>query len=103
MQGQPEKAGRINRVSADEVETLVAKSLRDRLKPSTGLDCKSLIEAHVTRVDLRADRMIIDLKPSPLSKGARRGRLGVARLSDLPAEWPRQYRALGLTPPSSTK
>jgi DNA invertase Pin-like site-specific DNA recombinase len=73
LQGQSEKAGHINRVPAEEIETLVAKSVRDRLKLSDKLDIKTLIETHVARVDLRTDRLIVDLTPA-VTKATGKGR-----------------------------
>jgi site-specific DNA recombinase len=61
VQGQSEKAGSISRVSAPEIEALVTKSVRDRLSLSAGLDDKYLVQNHITRVDLRPDRLIIEL------------------------------------------
>jgi hypothetical protein len=71
-QGQPQKAGRISRVSAEEIESLVVNSVRDHLKSANDIDAKTLIETTVARVDLRPDRLIIGLsKTEP--NGHRRG------------------------------
>jgi DNA invertase Pin-like site-specific DNA recombinase len=69
VQGQAEQAGSINRVSAPVIETLVTKSVRDHLSPSAELDDRALIQNHVTRVDLRPGRVVIDLAKS---KGKKR-------------------------------
>ena len=74
-QGQPEQAGSISRISAPEVEALVTKSVRDERGPSVDLDGKALVQNHVTRVDLRPDRLVIEL----LRGAARRERNALAR------------------------
>jgi DNA invertase Pin-like site-specific DNA recombinase len=64
VQGQPEKAGHINRVPAEEIEALVIRSTRDRLRLPDRLDTKTLIDTYVARVSLRTDRLIVDLTPA---------------------------------------
>jgi hypothetical protein len=61
VQGQSEEAGSISRISAPEIEALVSKSVRDHLGLSVDLDDKALVQDHVTRVDLRPDRLVIGL------------------------------------------
>jgi hypothetical protein len=202
-QALPDQAGSIGRVPANEVEATVATAARAHLvKPAIKDDDRSLIRDHVTRVEVHADRLVIDFseKGAPSTKRKRRPRrievlwrkppskrrreillpegstaeahrpmrsetrallvsaiaqgrrwlnelatdaaitvdgiarrercsvrkvnmtlsltflapslvkaaiegrlprgIGVTRLADLPSEWPRQYHALGLTPPS---
>src|SRR5215510_9478135 len=61
LQGQPERAGSVSRVPAPEIEAFVTKSVRDHLGLSADLDDKALVQNHVTRVNLRPDRLIIAL------------------------------------------
>jgi DNA invertase Pin-like site-specific DNA recombinase len=62
LQGQPEQAGIISRVPADEIESLVAKSVRDHLgNPKTETEDKALIHDHVVRVEVRPERLAIEL------------------------------------------
>jgi hypothetical protein len=68
VQGQSEKAGSISRISAPEIEALVTNSVRDRLSLSADLDDRTLVQNHVTRVDLRPGRVVIELVEM---KGAR--------------------------------
>jgi DNA invertase Pin-like site-specific DNA recombinase len=79
VQGQSEKAGNISRVSAPEIEALVTKSVRDRLGRSADLDDEALVQTHVTRVDLRPGRVVIDLVEMKGARAKRRPqRLDVA-------------------------
>ena len=61
VQGQPEQAGSISRIPAQEIEAVITKSVRDRLGLSVDLDDKALVQNYVTRVDLRPNRLIIEL------------------------------------------
>jgi site-specific DNA recombinase len=62
VQGQAEQAGTVSRVPANEIEALVVKSVRGHLNQSTDAkDDAALIRDHVTRVEIRADRLVIDL------------------------------------------
>jgi len=72
VQGQSEEAGSISRISAQEIEALVTKSVRDHLDLAADLDDKALVQNHVTRVDLRPDRLIIELAEMKGTKGKQR-------------------------------
>ena len=61
VQGRSEEAGNISRISAPEIEALVTKSVRDWLGLSADLDDKTLVQNHITRVDLRPGRVVIEL------------------------------------------
>jgi site-specific DNA recombinase len=61
VQGQSEEAGSISRISAPEIEARVTKSVRDQLGLSVDLDDKALVQNHVTRVDLRPGRLVVEL------------------------------------------
>src|SRR5712671_5442415 len=52
LQGQSERVGSISRVPAVEIEALVISSVRERLKLSASVDDRSLINTHVTRVEI---------------------------------------------------
>ncbi len=195
VQGRIEQMPSVSRVSALEIESVVAKSLRAVLSRSDDISDVDLIREHVARVTVHVDRLIIALNdhsesnqsitvpwrktpstrkreillPAGMAEAIRpirsesrallvaaiaRGRLwrdelvtnqttsfitiaerencsarkvamtvslaflapglvvaaiegrlphgiGMTRLCNLPAEWPRQYEALGLIPPSS--
>jgi DNA invertase Pin-like site-specific DNA recombinase len=74
-QGEPQKAGRISRVSAGEIEDAVAMAVRDHLNMPDELDAGTLIETSVARVDLRPDRLIVELSRKALKKSGRDIRL----------------------------
>ena len=65
MQGQPDKAAKLNRVPATEIERLILTAVRKHLagKPHNkvgaegphSLNDRELISAHVARVDVQAE------------------------------------------------
>ena len=61
VQGQAEKSGTVSRVPANEIEALVARSIRNHLGQCAGRDDVALIRNHVVRVEVRSDRLIIEL------------------------------------------
>jgi site-specific DNA recombinase len=71
IQGQPDKAAQLNRVSATEIEKLILNTLRKHLasEPHNKLEAegphslndRELISAHVARVDVKRDHLAIQL------------------------------------------
>ena len=71
IQGQPDKAAKLNRVPATEIEKLILSALRKHLagKPhnqveaegSRSLDDKELISAYVARIDVKRDHLAVQL------------------------------------------
>jgi site-specific DNA recombinase len=61
LNGAADRAGSVTRVPAVEIEAVVVKSLREHIKPQRAIDDRALIETHVTRVEVHADRLIIRL------------------------------------------
>lgn len=61
LQGQSENAGAVRRVPANEIETVVANSLRKHLGHDAEEDNAALIRDHVAQVEVRSDRLIIEL------------------------------------------
>jgi site-specific DNA recombinase len=61
IQGLPERAGSVRRVSAPEVETIVIEAVRRRLKDSTAATDHELVNTHVTRVEVHAEQLAIKL------------------------------------------
>jgi site-specific DNA recombinase len=71
IQGQPDKAAKLNRVPATEIEKLILSAVRKHLarKPhnkmeaagADSLNDKELISAHVARVDVKRDHLAIQL------------------------------------------
>jgi DNA invertase Pin-like site-specific DNA recombinase len=72
VQGQSEQAGRISRVPASEIEDLVMRSVRDQFGSSADVDDKALVQSHITRVDLRPDRLVIEFSQMKGAKAKRR-------------------------------
>ena len=64
LQGQPGQAGTISRVPAGEIEQVVLKSAREHLKlPSEKKPDAELVRDHVAKVEVRADRLMLELVP----------------------------------------
>ena len=62
LHGQAGHAGSVRRVPAAEVEALVGHAVREHLKDSAPTDDRDLIRAHVVRVDVQADQLVIELR-----------------------------------------
>jgi hypothetical protein len=72
LQGRTEQAGTVSRVSAKEIEDLVAESVRRHLGRPSGSDGRTIgpsaaqgdvaiVRDHVLRVEVRSDRLIVAL------------------------------------------
>ena len=71
IQGQPDKAAKLSRVPASEIEKLILSALRKHLarrphnqaetEGSRSLNDKELISAHVARVDVKRDHLAVQL------------------------------------------
>src|SRR6201984_832876 len=61
LQGMAGGAGSVCRVPATEIEALVVRSVRERLKPAAPIDDRSLIETHVARVEVQPEQLVIHL------------------------------------------
>jgi site-specific DNA recombinase len=61
LQGQSERAGSISRVPAADIEALVVKSVRERLKLSLSVDDRRLVHTCITRVEIRPGKLVIKL------------------------------------------
>jgi site-specific DNA recombinase len=53
-------------IPATEIEALVAQTVGNHIKPTEPIDDRSLVDAHVARVEVQPDRLVI-----PLVKGAK--------------------------------
>jgi DNA invertase Pin-like site-specific DNA recombinase len=73
VQGRAAQAGSISRVPAREIEALVIRSVRERLKlPVDRADDETLVREHVMRVEVRPDRLLIELAASDDSNARRK-------------------------------
>jgi site-specific DNA recombinase len=61
LQGAAERAGSVRRVPATDVEALVIRSVREHLKPTRPIDDRSLISAHVARVEVQSEQLVVQL------------------------------------------
>jgi site-specific DNA recombinase len=61
LQGRAKQAGTVSRIPADEVEALVAKSVRGHLNESTEIEDAILVHNQVARVEVQSDRLVIEL------------------------------------------
>jgi site-specific DNA recombinase len=61
LKGASEQAGSVRRISAAEVEALVIRSVREHLNLPQRIEDRSLVEAHVARVEVRPDHLMIQL------------------------------------------
>jgi site-specific DNA recombinase len=61
LQGQPERAGGVSRIPAAEIEGLVTRSVREHLNQFEEIEDAVLISTRVGRVEVRSDRLVIEL------------------------------------------
>ena len=61
LKGASEQAGSVRRISAAAVEALVIRSVREHLNLPQRIEDRSLVEAHVARVEVRPDHLMIQL------------------------------------------
>jgi site-specific DNA recombinase len=61
LSGAAERTGSVARVPAAEVETVVAKSVREHVRSQRAVDDRILIETHVIRVEVHTDHLIVKL------------------------------------------
>ena len=74
LQGQPERAGRVNRIPAAEVEGVVLRSVRNRLKQSAEIEDAVIIRTHVARVEVQSDQLVIGLTNEDIRSKTSRSR-----------------------------
>jgi site-specific DNA recombinase len=61
LQGRAKQAGTVRRIPADEIEALVAKSVRGHLNEPTEIADAILVHNHVALVEVQSDRLVIEL------------------------------------------
>src|SRR5258705_4560433 len=61
LQGRAKQAGTVSRIPADEIEALVAKSVRGHLNGPPEIEDAILVYNHVVRVEVQSDRLVIEL------------------------------------------
>src|SRR5947208_5053699 len=61
LQGMAGGAGSVRRAPAADIEALVARSVREHLKPAAPIGDRSLIDTHVARVEVQPEQLVIHL------------------------------------------
>ncbi len=92
IQGQPDKAAKLNRVPATEIEQLILSAVRKHLagkphnkvqaKDPHSLNDKELISAYVTRVDVKQDHLAVQLSAKSERDSATQDRRHSAELDE---------------------
>ena len=68
LNGMTDRAGSVRRVPADEIEKLVTKSVREQFKLEQSIDDRTLIDTHVSRVQIRSKVIVVHLAESQKTK-----------------------------------
>jgi hypothetical protein len=71
LDGRPTKAGSTPRVPAVEIETLVVTVVREHLKLEEPNDDAGIVKAHVVRVEVQVDQLVVHLASTKKSKRGR--------------------------------
>jgi DNA invertase Pin-like site-specific DNA recombinase len=71
LHGRPAKAGSTPRVPAVEIEAVVVKTVREHLKLEEPDDDASIVKAHVVRVEVQADKLVVQLASTQKFKRGR--------------------------------
>jgi site-specific DNA recombinase len=74
LHGSAERAGSLCRVPAAEIEAVVVRAVRGHLKLTEPINDRSLVNAHVERVEVQSERLVIRL--TQVRKSNRRKRPG---------------------------
>jgi site-specific DNA recombinase len=75
LQGQSDRAGSISRVPAAEIEAVIVRSVRERLKLSASVDGRRIIDTYIARVDIRPGKLVIKVVQAQRRKGRAPGDL----------------------------
>jgi DNA invertase Pin-like site-specific DNA recombinase len=61
VQGKADQAGAVSRIPANDIEALISDALRKHLGAHADSEDAALVRAHVVRVEVQSDRLIVDL------------------------------------------
>lgn len=64
LEGRTDQVGSVNRIPAIEIENIVGDAVRREIGPASIAKNFALIGTHVTRVDVRSDQLVIELRLS---------------------------------------
>jgi site-specific DNA recombinase len=70
LQGQPEQVGSVHRVPAVEIEAVIGNALRQKLEAPPTSNLRDLINAHVARVEVQPNRLVVVLKRTSESEAS---------------------------------
>jgi len=70
LHGTSDRTGSVRRIPAAEVEALVSRTVRNHIKSTAPTDDQSLVDAHVARVEVQPDRLVIRLTKGPKAKAS---------------------------------
>ncbi len=74
LQGQPERAGRVSRIPAAEIEGVLLRSVRVHLNQSAEIEDAVIIRTHVARVEVQSDQLVIGLTNEDIRSKTSRSR-----------------------------
>jgi DNA invertase Pin-like site-specific DNA recombinase len=75
VQGKADQAGAVSRISANDIEAIISDALRKHLGAHADSEDAALVRAHVVRVEVRSDRLIVDLIDVTSTDRKEKGRL----------------------------
>jgi hypothetical protein len=90
---------------AAEIEALVARSVRQHVKPSTPIDDRRLIDTHVVRVDVQPEQLVIELTQAKKSNRPREKADGALHVPwhKAPSTRRREILPAGPVPPQNAR
>jgi DNA invertase Pin-like site-specific DNA recombinase len=71
LDGRPSNAGSVSRVPAAVIEMRVAEAVREHLNLDESIDDTAIIKAHVTRVDIQIEQLVVRLSTTQKLKRGR--------------------------------
>jgi hypothetical protein len=98
VQGQDEQAGTINRIPAPDAEALIIKAVRGHIADANDLDDRTLINERIARVEVQAQKLVVELVKSTDAGSRRRARRHVI---DIPWSKPPSKRRREILIPQS--
>jgi hypothetical protein len=99
IQGQTDKAAKLNRVPAAQIEALIVSALRKRhagqaneveAQGSRSPSDQDLISTHIARVDVNPDHLAVQLSGKPDQQGGKRDHIMVIPWRKPPSKRPRE-------------
>ena len=98
VQGQGERAGTVNRIPAADVEARIIKAVRSHIGEDNDLDDRKLINERMTRVEVQAHKLVVELAKTRAAGSRQRTRRDVI---DIPWSKPPSKRRREILIPKS--